>query len=529
MQRVWPLHSGLVRIYHQRAASRSGTIQTEIRIFYPIFGTGCITQDGSGSIYQYSWRSVSMEMAVCVGAKQSKGDQIWGVPMTTRLRSDRQTHLASVMLRDKDHRSDPLRRGIDLVQQRLHSIDLTHTDADLIQIFIKLLEGKHYCVRLRKATSIQELKKEIQGHHGIPEWLQNLIYSGFNLQDNKTLQHYGIANDSTINLTLRLRGGSSGTSSKNTGSFRDAVKGKEEKRGRKAAPTSELPWPYIVEQKPESPTLQVSIPEVINLYTDLSNTAVICRFNGFWPKSDALHQWIYTTWTSNCEIYLCPKGFFIVSFDTEQERDSIIKQGPWFWGSAGLFTTPWFSGFDANTMKVSTMPIWVRLHGLPLHFWHHKVLTAIGNSLGKFLKMDEDRVVRGIFTFARICVEVDLSQGLPDHIMLNFNNTQWIQQFDYENTAFWCRNCLQTGHLQNECPSAQKDTRKTKKQQKNPKSGNTQSHWKKRTSRRTLQRTTWNQNLKWDRNKLGKKKTFLLIRGWSLQIYIKSCKWKLVA
>jgi len=87
-------------------------------------------------------------------------------------------------------------------------------------------------------------------------------------------------------------------------------------------------------------------------------------------------------------------------------------------------------------MIVSKMPIWVRLHGLPLHFWHQKTLTAIGNSLGKFLKTDEDRTIRGIFTFARICVEVDLSQGLPDHIVLNFNNTQWIQQLDYENTAF---------------------------------------------------------------------------------------------
>lgn len=70
------------------------------------------------------------------------------------------------------------------------------------------------------------------------------------------------------------------------------------------------------------------------------------------------------------------------------------------------------------------MPLWVRLHSLPLHFWHHKVLIAIGNTLGKFLKTDENRLTKGIFTFARICVEIDLSQGLPKSIILNFNNTQ---------------------------------------------------------------------------------------------------------
>lgn len=140
-----------------------------------------------------------------------------------------------------------------------------------------------------------------------------------------------------------------------------------------------------------------------------------------------------------------PKRVFMVRFNIEQERNKIINHGPWFSDSAGLFTTPWFPNFDANIMKNSTMPVWVRLHSLPLHFWHHKVLIAIGNSLGKFLKMDEDRAIRGIFTFARICVEVDLSQGLPNHITLNFNNSLWTQPLDYENTAFRCRRCMQTG------------------------------------------------------------------------------------
>lgn len=86
--------------------------------------------------------------------------------------------------------------------------------------------------------------------------------------------------------------------------------------------------------------------------------------------------------------------------------------------------TSWFLDFNANTMMVSKMLVWVRLHNLPLHFWHHKVLIAIGNVLGKYLKIDEDRISKGILTFASICVEVDLNEGLRDSINLNFNNTQ---------------------------------------------------------------------------------------------------------
>jgi len=34
-------------------------------------------------------------------------------------------------------------------------------DEDLIQIFIKMIGGRHYCMQLSKGTSIPELKKEI--------------------------------------------------------------------------------------------------------------------------------------------------------------------------------------------------------------------------------------------------------------------------------------------------------------------------------------------------------------------------------
>lgn len=89
--------------------------------------------------------------------------------------------------------------------------------------------------------------------------------------------------------------------------------------------------------------------------------------------------------------------------------------------------------------------------------------------MGKFLKSDEDRITRGIFTYARICVEVDLSQGLPDHITLNFNNSLWTQPLDYENIAFKCRECFQTEHLHYAYPLARKEPKGNKKQQKKPK------------------------------------------------------------
>jgi len=246
--------------------------------------------------------------------------------------------------------------------------------------------------------------------------------------------------------------------------IKDAIKGKEKSQN-KPTLSPELPGPYIVEQKSQNLAFTVSIQEVNVLYSDFLTKVVICRFNVFWPKSDLLHQWIFATWSPTCEILLCSKGVFIVKFNTVQEKENIINKRQWFWGNAGLFMTPWFLEFDANTM----VPVWDRLHNLRLHFLHHQALEGIGNSVGQFLKIDVDRFIREIFTFARICVEVDLSQGLPDNITLIFNDTHWTQPMDYENTSFQCHRCLQTDHLHSACPQTKKHPKRNKKKPKKPK------------------------------------------------------------
>ena len=110
------------------------------------------------------------------------------------------------------------------------------------------------------------------------------------------------------------------------------------------------------------------------------------------------------------------------------------------------------------------MPVWVRLPNLPLPFWHHLVLEDIGNLLDRFIKSDCGRKERGLLAYARICVEIDLSKGLPDRLQLKHESFNWIQRLDYANTDFRCRFCHLMGHLQDSCPLPKKFTKKKKGQ-----------------------------------------------------------------
>ncbi|CAK70438.1 unnamed protein product (macronuclear) [Paramecium tetraurelia] len=73
-----------------------------------------------------------------------------------------------------------------------------------MQIFIKTLTGRLINLDVESTDSVESLKKQIQDKEGIPPNQQRLIFSGHQLEDEKTLLEYNVENESTIHLVLRL-------------------------------------------------------------------------------------------------------------------------------------------------------------------------------------------------------------------------------------------------------------------------------------------------------------------------------------
>ena len=117
-------------------------------------------------------------------------------------------------------------------------------------------------------------------------------------------------------------------------------------------------------------------------------------------------------------------------------------------GPQGLYLNKWTLDFDLNQDVPSAVPIWVRLSHLPLHCWNSGSLEAIANTLEKYISRDERR---DQYTYARICVEVDLEVGLPEAINLKVVDWCHVQELDYEQLPFKCKVCHEYGHFSRSC------------------------------------------------------------------------------
>lgn len=132
---------------------------------------------------------------------------------------------------------------------------------------------------------------------------------------------------------------------------------------------------------------------------------------------------------------LLTQGWFVVNFSNEADLWKILNRS-WSLDHSPVLLKPWHPMFDASRERVDTIPIWVRLPVLPLHFWSELHLRRIGNILGTFLEADLSFLESHVKQVARILVNINIREGLSETINLVWGSEVISQILDYENIPF---------------------------------------------------------------------------------------------
>nr|TKS04165.1 hypothetical protein D5086_0000143660 [Populus alba] len=74
-------------------------------------------------------------------------------------------------------------------------------------------------------------------------------------------------------------------------------------------------------------------------------------------------------------------GFMIFRFNTEEKMQAVLEKGPWMFGGKNIILQQWHPRFQFDKNKISTLPVWIRLHGLPFPLWSKQGLSLAASML----------------------------------------------------------------------------------------------------------------------------------------------------
>ena len=141
-------------------------------------------------------------------------------------------------------------------------------------------------------------------------------------------------------------------------------------------------------------------------------------------------------------------GFWLFRFQREEQMQSVLERGPWMFGGKTMILQQWHPQFIFDKNRISKLPVWVRIHGLPFSFWSRKGLSVVASMMGRPLSCDESTFCCTRLDYARVCVEIDVAQPFIKNFDLNnpLSAEPIHIEVEYEWTPARCEKCKVFGH-----------------------------------------------------------------------------------
>ncbi|KAJ6353314.1 hypothetical protein OIU76_002350 [Salix suchowensis] len=197
------------------------------------------------------------------------------------------------------------------------------------------------------------------------------------------------------------------------------------------------------------------IEDDLDVACDIWKLCLIGYVSGKFPGVHALKNIISSSWNCVAKMQVHESGWIVYKFQSELEKMNVLRGGPYLVYGRPLMLKEMPEYFDFSSTAMTTLPVWVKLPNLPLKCWSSTCLSKIASALGKPVQCDMLTASMTRLSYARILVEINLAEDLPQFI--NFclpNGAMHAQAIVYETLPKFCAHCKVIGHLVESCSKA---------------------------------------------------------------------------
>ncbi|CAA7044434.1 unnamed protein product [Microthlaspi erraticum] len=146
---------------------------------------------------------------------------------------------------------------------------------------------------------------------------------------------------------------------------------------------------------------------------------------------------------------------FQLRFTLEEDLQKVLKNRPYQFGRWMVIIQRWEPVI--SPLFPSQIPFWIRLKGLPLHYWKEELLRNIDKEIGSLINHEVTKAE------AKIHVSINALEPLVKETVIEFaSGEEALVTLEYERLGFHCSICNKLSHVSRDCKISDTTTTKNK-------------------------------------------------------------------
>lgn len=125
--------------------------------------------------------------------------------------------------------------------------------------------------------------------------------------------------------------------------------------------------------------------EVLAKWSNEWETIIVGHFIGYNRGQTAVNSIARRLWTKAglVNVLSSDKGFYFFKFIYDDGVEKVLKGGPWHMANCPIVLRKWQPNLCLSKEDFSTVPLWVKIYGIPLEFQFADGLSYMASRVGK--------------------------------------------------------------------------------------------------------------------------------------------------